>query len=103
MVDAKSSEFKKEKRLKGERLEARLTSEQKELLQRAAQLEGTTLTDFVVRSAQEQARRVIEEHTLIKLSLEDSQAFARALLNPSKPNARMMAVAIEYKDSMGLE
>jgi uncharacterized protein (DUF1778 family) len=103
MVNAKSSESLKEKRLKGERLEARLTSEQKELLQRAAQLEGTTLTDFVVRSAQEQARRVIQEHTLIKLSLEDSQAFARALLNPSEPNARMMAAAKEYKLFMGLE
>ena len=103
MVDAKSSESKKEKRLKGERLEARLTSEQKELLQMAAQLEGTTLTDFVVRTTLSQARRVIDEHTLIKLSLEDSQAFARALLNPSEPNARMMEAAIEYKHSMGLE
>lgn len=103
MVNAKSSESKKEKRLKTERLEARLTSEQKELLQKAAQLEGTTLTDFVVRSAQDQARRVIQEHTLIKLSLEDSQAFARALLNPNEPNAKMMAAAKEYKHSMGLE
>jgi uncharacterized protein (DUF1778 family) len=103
MADTKSSKSNSEKRLKGERLEARLTSEQKELLQRAAQLEGTTLTDFVVRNALSIARQVIEEHNLIKLSLEDSQAFARTLLNPSEPNARMMAAAKEYKHSMGLE
>ncbi len=103
MLNAKPSNPKKEKRLKGERLEARLTAEQKELLQRAAELEGTTLTDFVVRSAQEQARRIIEEHTRIKLGLEDSQAFVESLLNPPQPNARMMAFAKEYKHSMGLE
>ena len=57
----------------------------------------------MVRNALSIARRVIQEHTLIKLSLEDSQAFARALLNPSEPNTRMMAAAKEYKHSMGLE
>ncbi|AFZ56387.1 DUF1778 domain-containing protein [Anabaena cylindrica FACHB-243] len=88
---------------KKERLEARLTSEQKELLQRAAEIEGTTLTDFVVRSAQAQARRVIEEHTRIKLSLEDSQAFVASLLNPPEPNQRMMKAAAEYKQAMELE
>jgi uncharacterized protein (DUF1778 family) len=88
---------------KKERLEARLTSEQKELLQRAAEIEGTTLTDFVVRSAQAQARRVIEEHTRIKLSLEDSKEFVSSLLNPPKPNQRMMKAAAEYKQAMVLE
>ena len=87
----------REKRSKSERLEARLTSVQKELLQQAAEIEGTTITDFVVRSAQAQARRVIEEHTRLQLSLEDSQAFVEALLNPPEPNARMIAAAAEYK------
>ena len=91
------------KRAKKERLEARLTSEQKALLQRAAEIEGTTLTDFVVKSAQAQARQIIEEHTRIKLSLEDSKAFVESLLNPPKPNERMIAAAAEYKRAMGLE
>ena len=56
MSNLKSSNAKPGKRFKGERLEARLTASQKELLQKAATLEGTTLTEFVVRSAQEQAR-----------------------------------------------
>lgn len=88
---------------KKERLEARLTSEQKELLQRAAEIEGTTLTEFVVRSAQAQAYQVIAEHTRIKLSLEESQAFVASLLNPPAPNQRMMKAAAEYKQAMGLE
>ena len=101
MSNLKSSNAKPGKRFKGERLEARLTASQKELLQKAATLEGTTLTEFVVRSAQEQARRVIEEHTLIKLGLEDSQAFVESLLNPPDPNTRMMEAALQYKRSLG--
>ena len=101
MPNGKPSNPKKEPPRKQERLEARLTAEQKELLQRAASLEGMTLTDFVIRSAREQARRVIEGHSLIRLSLEDSQAFVSSLLNPPEPNARMVAAAKEYKRSMG--
>ena len=101
MSNVESSQPKKEKRFKGERLEARLTASQKELIQQAATLEGTSLTEFVVRSAQQQAKRVIEEHTLIKLGLEDSQAFVESLLNPPKPNPRMIAAADEYKRSLG--
>ena len=101
MLKSQPSHPKKEKRLKGERLEARLTVEQKELLQHAASLEGTTLTDFVVRTAQEQARRIISEQTQIQLSLEDSQAFVDSLLNPPEPNVKMITNAQEYQRSVG--
>lgn len=85
---------------KKERLEARLTSEQKELLLIAAEIEGTTLTDFVIRSASLQARQIIAEHTRIQLSLEDSQAFVESLLNPPESNSRMLAKAREYKQEI---
>jgi uncharacterized protein (DUF1778 family) len=88
-------------RSKKERLEARLTNEQKELLLIAAEIEGKTLTDFVIRSAQKQARQIIAEHTRIQLSLEDSQTFVESLLNPPKPNSRMLTKAREYKQEIG--
>src|SRR6476469_11133583 len=103
MSATSQSPSKREKRAKPKRLEARLTTEQKELLQLAAEIEGTTITDFVVRSAQTEARRIIEEHTRLQLSLEDSQAFVEALLNPPEPNARMMAAAAEYNQAIDLE
>ena len=53
-----------------------------------------------MRSAQTQARRLIEEHTRLQLSLEDSQVFVEALLNPPEPNARMIAAAAEYKQAI---
>lgn len=89
------------KHTKLERLEARLTREQKELLQQAAELEGRTLTDFVVSSAQAAALRTIQEHTLISLTKRDSEAFVEALLNPPEPGAALLAAAQRYKQSTG--
>lgn len=79
------------------RLEARITQETKALVQKAADLEGRTLTDFVVASVQAAAYRVIEHHQTLKLSIEDSEAFVDAILNPSKPNEALQSAALRYK------
>src|SRR5215470_16004885 len=67
---------------RAQRLEARVTAEQKTLIERAAALQGRTVTDFVLTSVQDAARRAIEEHRQLQLSVRDSQAFVEALLNP---------------------
>jgi uncharacterized protein (DUF1778 family) len=82
---------------KHERLEARVTREQKELLQRAAALQGTTLTDFVVQSVQLAAERVIHDHAEVELNSLDSQAFVETLLNPPAPNEVLRAAAEYYR------
>ncbi|MGF1523832.1 MAG: DUF1778 domain-containing protein [Leptolyngbyaceae cyanobacterium] len=82
------------------RLEARVTPEIKALLQRAADLEGRTLTDFVVASVQAEAYRVIEQHQTLRLSLEDSQAFVDALLDPPLPNEALQEAALRYKQTL---
>lgn len=84
------------------RLEARISPETKALLQKAAALEGRTLTDFVVASVQAEAYRVIEQHQTLKLSIEDSEAFVDALLNPPKPNEALSAAAHRYKQVMSV-
>lgn len=50
--------------VKYERLEARISPEQKRLFQRAAELQGRTLTDFVVASVNDAAQRVIEDMSI---------------------------------------
>lgn len=62
------------RRVRGERLETRVTAEQKSLIEHAAALQGRTATDFVLTSVQEAARRAIEEHQRLDLSVRDSQA-----------------------------
>ncbi|BEV15907.1 DUF1778 domain-containing protein [Herbaspirillum sp. DW155] len=71
------------------RLEARISPELQQLLKRAAEIEGRTLTDFVVAAVQEAAQRAIEQAEVIRLSLEDQQRFADALLSPPPPSAAL--------------
>jgi uncharacterized protein (DUF1778 family) len=73
---------------KRERLEARITPEQKALLQQAARLQGRRLTDFVVASAQAAAEATIREHQIV-LSARDSALLVEALLNPPEPNEHL--------------
>jgi len=68
------------------RLEARLPASVYATLKRAAELQGRSLMDFVVSAAQDAARRAIEDETLIRLSSQDQQRFAEALINPPAPN-----------------
>jgi len=85
---------------KQDRLEARITPEQKELLQQAAAIEGTSLTDFVVRSAQRAAEQTIRDHVTIALTARESQAFVEALLEPPAPNAALRAAAEQYRQAV---
>jgi uncharacterized protein (DUF1778 family) len=71
------------------RLEARLPASVYATLKRAAQISGRSLTDFVVSAARDAAQRTIEADSLLRLSAEDQQRFAEALLNPPKPNAAL--------------
>ena len=88
--------------LKSERLMARISAEQKRLLQRAAELRGQTLTEFVVAAAQDAATRAIVDHEVIELSLSDSHAFAEGLLNPPPIGEPLRRAAERYKRTMGL-
>ena len=49
---------------------------------RRARMRGRSISDFVVAAAQEAAHRMIEEATVIRLSIEDQQRFVDSLLNP---------------------
>ena len=84
------------------RLEARMTTAQKALLQHAATLSGRTLSEFVLASAQEAAAKVIQEYEIIRLSRSEQVAFVTALLKPRAPNARLRNAAEKYRQQMGL-
>ena len=82
------------------RLEARISPEQKRLFERAADLQGRSLTEFVVRSAQEAAQEAIREHELISLTARDTKAFVNALLKPPAPRSRLKRAAERYHSLM---
>jgi uncharacterized protein (DUF1778 family) len=80
---------------RAERLEARVTADQKRLLQEAAALQGRTLSDFVVGSLVETAKRVLQERDLVVLSTKDREVFVRALLNPPTRKGGRLARAVD--------
>jgi uncharacterized protein (DUF1778 family) len=67
------------------RIEARIAPDALAVVKRAAELQGRSVSDFVVAAAQEAAARAIEETQIIRLSVEDQRAFAEAILNPPEP------------------
>ena len=91
-----SAERKARKPAKRHRLEARITDEQRQLFQRAADLQGRSLTDFVIATVHEKAVQTIESMQTIRLNEAESLAMAQALLNPRKPNAKLRAAVKEY-------
>ena len=68
----------------------------KALLQRAADLTGRSLSDFVLASAQAAAEETIRQHAVMQLTADDSLRLAEALLNPPAPNARLQAAYQDY-------
>jgi uncharacterized protein (DUF1778 family) len=76
-------------RQRDRRLEARITPDQKELIERAARVQGRTVTDFVVSALQEAAKQAIADHTVWKLTEEQQEAFIGALMDPPAPSRKL--------------
>jgi uncharacterized protein (DUF1778 family) len=72
-----------------ERLEARITVEQKKIFREAAAVTGVSLTDFVVNSVHEAAVRTLEARRVLDLGRRDQKVFVEALLEAEPPNAQL--------------
>jgi uncharacterized protein (DUF1778 family) len=84
--------------IKLERLEARITPEDKRTLERAAELSGRKLTDFVVSAAREAARDTIQRYEgMVLTDVRDREAFVSAMLAPPAPNDKLRAAAARYR------
>jgi uncharacterized protein (DUF1778 family) len=83
------------------RFDARLNEEQKVLIQKAADLEGRSVTDFVLQSAEQAAERTIQQRAMLILSARQTEAFVDAVLHPAQPG-RVLRVAVRhYKKAIG--
>jgi uncharacterized protein (DUF1778 family) len=74
---------------KDERIEFRVSSEMKTLIQQAASLQGLSTSDFLAATAYREAKRTVEEHDIIRLTKEESERFVDLLLNPPAPNTKL--------------
>jgi uncharacterized protein (DUF1778 family) len=79
------------------RLEARITPEALSVVRRAAEIQGRSVSDFVVAAAQDAANRTIEETQIVRLSVEDQRAFTDAILNPPLPSSALIRAAEAHR------
>jgi uncharacterized protein (DUF1778 family) len=71
------------------RIEARIAPDVLAAVKRAAEIQGRSVSDFVVSAAREAANRTIAETDIIRLSVEGQRAFAEAIINPPAPTAKL--------------
>ena len=84
-------------RVRAARVQARLAPDALAIIRRAAEIQGRSVSDFVVAAAQEAAERTIEKTEIIRLSVEGQRAFAEAILNPPKPSAGLRKAAKAHR------
>ncbi|CAM2189074.1 Uncharacterized conserved protein, DUF1778 family [Burkholderia cepacia] len=81
------------------RFEARIEADVHAAIRRAAEIQGRTMSDFVVSAAREAAQRAIADAEVIRLSVADSERFAQAILSPAEPTGALTR-ALERHDQL---
>lgn len=74
---------------KRRKLEARVSDEQKQLIERAAAYDGMSQSDFIVSATMAAARKTVQGQDVINLNATASRKIAELLLNPPPPNKRL--------------
>ena len=72
-----------------ERVQIRIAPEAKRLIERAAALQNTSVSGFVVNSALDAASHLVAEHERLVLDARDWGVFLDALLDPPEPSAAL--------------
>jgi uncharacterized protein (DUF1778 family) len=79
------------------RVVARIPPAVKETLQKAADLSGATLNQFLVQAALKEADRVLETERAIVLSERDAQTVFDLLENPPTPNQQLLVAVDRHR------
>jgi len=87
--------------LRTERLDARLTREEKEIIETAASLRGTSASDFIRMALKEAALSTIREYESLTLAQQTREVFVEALLNPARPNDKAIAAVKRLREEIG--
>jgi uncharacterized protein (DUF1778 family) len=69
------------------RIEARISPEALSIVRRAAEIQGRSISDFVVAAAQDAAERTVSETQRIRLTVAEHEKMMKLLRNPPPPTA----------------
>lgn len=84
------------------RIEARIAPEALAVVRRAAEIQGRSISDFVVAAAQDAALKTVAELEVIRLSRAAQEQFASLLLNPP-PLSKALRRALKRHNSIVAE
>jgi uncharacterized protein (DUF1778 family) len=80
------------------RIEARIAPEALAVVRRAAEIQGRSVSDFVVAAAQDAAQRTVAEVEVIRLSREAQEQFVSMLLNPPPPADALLRALERHRE-----
>jgi uncharacterized protein (DUF1778 family) len=83
---------------KSARLDVRLRDEDREMIERAAAISGSTLSEYVIRALIQWSRQTINEYEQMHLSRRDAETFIHALANPPAPSERLLRAVQSTKE-----
>ena len=79
------------------RLDFRLQSEHKRLIEQAAVASGQTVSEFALSRVLDAARETVERATTTQLNRRDREAFLALISEDSEPNEALQAAAERYR------
>jgi uncharacterized protein (DUF1778 family) len=85
------------------RLEARIAPQILSVVQRAAEIQGRSLSDFVVAAVHEAANRAIAETEVIRLSVEGQRQLAKLLMDPPAPGRALKKAVRRRRELFGIK
>jgi len=79
------------------RLDFRLNSQAKEVIEQAAAVSGQSVSDFAVSALYRTAKEVLEREQTTRLSNRDRDVFLAMIDSDAKPNEALKRAAKRYK------
>jgi uncharacterized protein (DUF1778 family) len=83
------------------RIDFRLRSEHKALIERAASVHGQTVTQFAIAALVKAAHESIQQASLTELSVRDRDVFLETIDSNAEPNATLKNAAKRYRSRRG--
>jgi uncharacterized protein (DUF1778 family) len=84
---------------KNQRVIAQIPVHIYQALSQAAELSGADIRQFIIQSAFEKARSLIEKERVIRLNEESATLFFEMIENPPAPNQRLRNAMKTYKQT----
>lgn len=85
------------KKIKTSRIEIRVSSEEKKILEQAASIKGLGLSAYILSLTLASAREDLASYQKQTLSTKDWDIFVAALENPDEPNTALTQAAAKFR------